>query len=140
MNRMDCKKYQKLYKNQEQKVCYFLLELFMKNQSNKELMKFLSWFQNLQHFCQEMSLNVKLSQNLNHWYTLDIKLFVEQPSSRKTWITQRKKTLFFEFLEQMQTQQHLNVLKEGSKSKLTQIKTSWIMQLKSLNLTTHLIL
>ena len=140
MNMMDYKKYQKLYKNQEQRVYCFLQALFMKIPNNKEQMKFSSWFQNLQHFYQEMSLNAKLFLNLNLWFTLDIKLFVEQPNLRKIWTMLRKKTLFSEFQEQMQAQQLLNVSKEGSKLNLTQTKTSWLMQVKLLHLITLLIL
>lgn len=140
MNMMDYKKYQKLCKNQEQRVYCFLQALFMKIPNNKEQMKFSSWFQNLQHFYQEMSLNAKLFLNLNLWFTLDIKLFVEQPNLRKIWTMLRKKTLFSEFQEQMQAQQLLNVSKEGSKLNLTQTKTSWLMQVKLLHLITLLIL
>lgn len=127
---MDCKKYQKLYKNQELKAYCFLLELFMRIQSNKEQMKYSSWFQNSQHSYLEMSSNVKLFQSSNHWFTLDIKLFVELPSLRKTWTTQRKRIHFLESLALMQTQQPSNVSKEGSKSKPTQIKTLWPMLMR----------
>ena len=140
MNMMDYKKYQKLCKNQEQRVYCFLQALFMKIPNNKEQMKFSSWFQNLQHFYQEMNSNAKLFQNSNLWFTLDIKLFVELLNLRKIWTMLRKKTLFSEFQEQMQAQQLLNVSKEGSKLNLTQTKTSWLMQVKLLHLITLLIL